>query len=145
MGFRAPRLPSSYVDSCSSDTTVDFSDAARIDTRNLHPSLTKGSSIKNTLASRTIARPMSLRLNADHQKASAVFTIQEFFQTKNFSCLYTFVDVFFGLYLRNFKPNAMLSLVRWVKSALELLHMMSRSLGATLFTTVPSMEHSPSL
>ena len=113
----------SYVDSCSSDTTVDFSDFSthwytqfgiQVWQRFVHQEhfciTDNGTTHSHTLTLTT--------------RKVSWFTIQEFFQAKDFCCfLYTFVDIFLAVFTQfQTKGHVVINSHVWVKSVVLEYH-----------------------
>ena len=82
--------------------------SARMATRNLASKFDNGSSIKKTLASRTIARPNATRCRCPPDKAAG-FRFKYSVSPRISAALSTRFLMSALSYLRNFKPKAILS------------------------------------
>ena len=135
----------SYVDSCSSDTTVDLAISARIDHEVWHPSLTKGSSIKILLRHERWHDPWQ-HVDVDHLKGSAGLR-SRILSIQGFQLLLAHVfDVFLAVFMQfQTESHVIINSHVWVKSVVWNTMAMSRSFGATSLTTTPSIDAVPSV
>ncbi len=129
----------SYV-GCSSDNGGGFSrfHNAWISTK-FHPSLTKARPSSNTLHHGQQWHVLYTSLTLDHYYDPRILSSQGF---QSVSCT-SFVR-YLSLLFTQFQTNAVHSHVGKERS-FGILMAMSRSLGATVILTVPSMEHLPSV